>query len=90
MHCKVRQTEVKLQFYCALCYFERSVCHTAVLIFFLPHFFLFTQYLNFHEISFNRQRDQERKEAEEATQKEIEEWEKSLLAQAAPTRMETM
>ncbi|XP_017588318.1 PREDICTED: uncharacterized protein KIAA2026 homolog isoform X3 [Corvus brachyrhynchos] len=37
-----------------------------------------------------RQRDQERKEAEEATQKEIEEWEKSLLAQAAPTRMETM
>ncbi|XP_064499316.1 uncharacterized bromodomain-containing protein 10 isoform X5 [Pseudopipra pipra] len=37
-----------------------------------------------------RQRDQERKEAEEASQKEIEEWEKSLLAQAAPTRMETM
>lgn len=51
---------------------------------------MFTQYLNFHEISFDRQRDQERKEAEEATQKEIEEWEKSLLAQAAPTRMETM
>ncbi|XP_039945300.1 uncharacterized protein KIAA2026 homolog isoform X2 [Hirundo rustica] len=38
----------------------------------------------------SRQRDQERKEAEEASQKEIEEWEKSLLAQAAPTRMETM
>ncbi|XP_066036947.1 uncharacterized bromodomain-containing protein 10 [Chamaea fasciata] len=37
-----------------------------------------------------RQRDQERKEAEEASQKEIEEWEKSLLARAAPTRMETM
>uniref|UniRef100_A0A8C5TFD3 KIAA2026 n=1 Tax=Malurus cyaneus samueli TaxID=2593467 RepID=A0A8C5TFD3_9PASS len=37
-----------------------------------------------------RQRDQERKEAEEASQKEIEEWEKTLLAQAAPTRMETM
>ncbi|XP_027736848.1 uncharacterized protein KIAA2026 homolog isoform X3 [Empidonax traillii] len=37
-----------------------------------------------------RQRDQERKEAEEASQKEIEEWEKSLLAQAAPTRMEMM
>ncbi|XP_027565443.1 uncharacterized protein KIAA2026 homolog isoform X6 [Neopelma chrysocephalum] len=37
-----------------------------------------------------RQRDQERKEAEEASQKEIEEWEKSLLAQAAPTKMETM
>uniref|UniRef100_A0A8C3XHI6 KIAA2026 n=1 Tax=Cyanoderma ruficeps TaxID=181631 RepID=A0A8C3XHI6_9PASS len=37
-----------------------------------------------------RQRDQERKEAEEASQKEIEEWEKSLLDQAAPTRMETM
>uniref|UniRef100_U3K7R1 Bromodomain containing 10 n=1 Tax=Ficedula albicollis TaxID=59894 RepID=U3K7R1_FICAL len=37
-----------------------------------------------------RQRDQERKEAEEASQKEIEEWEKSLLAQAAPARMETM
>lgn len=35
-------------------------------------------------------REQERKEAEEASQKEIEEWEKSLLAQAAPTRMETM
>ncbi|XP_050184612.1 uncharacterized protein KIAA2026 homolog isoform X2 [Myiozetetes cayanensis] len=38
----------------------------------------------------SRQRDQERKEAEEASQKEIEEWEKSLLAQAAPTRMEMM
>ncbi|KAM6034157.1 putative bromodomain-containing protein 10 isoform 2-T2 [Chlamydotis macqueenii] len=37
-----------------------------------------------------RQREQERKEAEETSQKEIEEWEKSLLAQAAPTRMETM
>uniref|UniRef100_A0A8C9ELL8 Uncharacterized bromodomain-containing protein 10 helical domain-containing protein n=1 Tax=Pavo cristatus TaxID=9049 RepID=A0A8C9ELL8_PAVCR len=38
----------------------------------------------------SRMREQERKEAEEASQKEIEEWEKSLLAQAAPTRMETM
>ncbi|XP_053910014.1 uncharacterized protein KIAA2026 homolog isoform X2 [Cuculus canorus] len=38
----------------------------------------------------SRLREQERKEAEEASQKEIEEWEKSLLAQAAPTRMETM
>uniref|UniRef100_A0A8C8VQL0 KIAA2026 n=1 Tax=Pelusios castaneus TaxID=367368 RepID=A0A8C8VQL0_9SAUR len=38
----------------------------------------------------SRVRDQEKKEAEEASQKEIEEWEKSLLAQAAPTRMETM
>ncbi|XP_010015801.1 PREDICTED: uncharacterized protein KIAA2026 homolog, partial [Nestor notabilis] len=37
-----------------------------------------------------RLREQERKEAEEASQKEIEEWEQSLLAQAAPTRMETM
>ncbi|KFV91420.1 Uncharacterized protein KIAA2026, partial [Eurypyga helias] len=37
-----------------------------------------------------RLREQGRKEAEEASQKEIEEWEKSLLAQAAPTRMETM
>ncbi|XP_006115209.2 putative bromodomain-containing protein 10 [Pelodiscus sinensis] len=37
-----------------------------------------------------RLREQERKEAEEVCQKEIEEWEKSLLAQAAPTRMETM
>ncbi|XP_005241687.4 uncharacterized protein KIAA2026 homolog isoform X1 [Falco peregrinus] len=37
-----------------------------------------------------RLREQERKEAEEASQKEIEEWEKALLAQAAPTRMETM
>ncbi|XP_050842514.1 uncharacterized protein KIAA2026 homolog isoform X3 [Serinus canaria] len=43
-----------------------------------------------HFILSVRQRDQERKEAEEASQKEIEEWEKSLLAQAAPTRMETM
>ncbi|XP_073201382.1 uncharacterized bromodomain-containing protein 10 isoform X2 [Lepidochelys kempii] len=38
----------------------------------------------------SRLREQERKEAEEASQKEIEEWEKSLLAEAAPTRMETM
>ncbi|XP_007428184.1 uncharacterized protein KIAA2026 homolog isoform X1 [Python bivittatus] len=37
-----------------------------------------------------RLREQERKEAEEASQKEIEEWEKSLLCQAAPTRMENM
>ncbi|XP_061485418.1 uncharacterized protein KIAA2026 homolog isoform X3 [Rhineura floridana] len=37
-----------------------------------------------------RLREQERKEAEEASQKEIEEWEKSLLSQAAPTRMENM
>ncbi|KGL78973.1 Uncharacterized protein KIAA2026, partial [Tinamus guttatus] len=37
-----------------------------------------------------RLREQERKEAEEASQKEVEEWEKALLAQAAPTRMETM
>ncbi|KFP83289.1 Uncharacterized protein KIAA2026, partial [Apaloderma vittatum] len=37
-----------------------------------------------------RLREQERKEAEEASQKEMEEWEKALLAQAAPTRMETM
>nr|XP_009667572.1 PREDICTED: uncharacterized protein KIAA2026 homolog [Struthio camelus australis] len=37
-----------------------------------------------------RLREQERKEAEEACQKEVEEWEKALLAQAAPTRMETM
>ncbi|XP_076217598.1 putative bromodomain-containing protein 10 [Aptenodytes patagonicus] len=37
-----------------------------------------------------RLREQERKEGEAASRKEIEEWEKSLLAQAAPTRMETM
>ncbi|KAK9408156.1 hypothetical protein NXF25_006930 [Crotalus adamanteus] len=37
-----------------------------------------------------RLREQERKEAEEASQKEIEEWEKSLLSQAAPTRMENI
>ncbi|XP_054843246.1 uncharacterized protein KIAA2026 homolog [Eublepharis macularius] len=37
-----------------------------------------------------RHREQERKEAEEASHKEIEEWEKSLLGQAAPTRMENM
>ncbi|XP_067172125.1 uncharacterized bromodomain-containing protein 10 [Apteryx mantelli] len=37
-----------------------------------------------------RLKEQERKEAEEASQKEVEEWEKALLAQAAPTRMETM
>lgn len=37
-----------------------------------------------------RLREQERKEAEEASQKEIEEWEKSLLAQASPTWMENM
>ncbi|XP_025953277.2 uncharacterized bromodomain-containing protein 10 isoform X1 [Dromaius novaehollandiae] len=37
-----------------------------------------------------RLREQERKEAEEASQKEVEEWEQALLAQAAPTRMETM
>ncbi|KAJ6669534.1 hypothetical protein lerEdw1_000082 [Lerista edwardsae] len=37
-----------------------------------------------------RLREQGRKEAEEASQKEIEEWEKCLLAQAAPTRMENM
>ncbi|XP_062985344.1 uncharacterized protein KIAA2026 homolog isoform X2 [Elgaria multicarinata webbii] len=35
-------------------------------------------------------REQERKEAEEASQKDIEEWEKSLLSQAAPTQMENM
>ncbi|KAM3846137.1 putative bromodomain-containing protein 10 isoform 2-T2 [Vipera latastei] len=38
----------------------------------------------------SRLREQERKEAEEASQKEVEEWEKSLLSQAAPTRMENM
>ncbi|XP_048358977.1 uncharacterized protein KIAA2026 homolog isoform X2 [Sphaerodactylus townsendi] len=38
----------------------------------------------------SRHREQERKEAEEANHKEIEEWEKSLLGQAAPTRMECM
>ncbi|XP_032069443.1 uncharacterized protein KIAA2026 homolog isoform X3 [Thamnophis elegans] len=38
----------------------------------------------------SRLRDQERKEAEEASQKEVEEWEKSLLSQAAPTQMENM
>ncbi|XP_033029965.1 uncharacterized protein KIAA2026 homolog isoform X2 [Lacerta agilis] len=38
----------------------------------------------------SRLREQERKEAEEASQKEIEEWEKSLLSQASPTRMENM
>ncbi|KAM8802475.1 putative bromodomain-containing protein 10 isoform 4-T4 [Rhynchonycteris naso] len=38
----------------------------------------------------SRLREQERKEAEEASQKEIEEWERKLLAQAAPTSMETM
>ncbi|XP_073908018.1 uncharacterized bromodomain-containing protein 10 isoform X2 [Castor canadensis] len=37
-----------------------------------------------------RLREQERKEAEEACQKEIEEWERKLLAQAAPTCMENM
>ncbi|XP_038625445.1 uncharacterized protein KIAA2026 homolog [Tachyglossus aculeatus] len=35
-----------------------------------------------------RLREQERKEAEEASQREIEEWERKLLAQAAPTSME--
>nr|XP_060618276.1 uncharacterized protein KIAA2026 homolog isoform X2 [Anolis sagrei ordinatus] len=38
----------------------------------------------------SRLREQERKEAEEASQKEIEEWDKSLLSQAAPYRMENM
>ncbi|XP_058022240.1 uncharacterized protein KIAA2026 homolog isoform X3 [Ahaetulla prasina] len=38
----------------------------------------------------SRLREQERKEAEEASQKEVEEWEKSLLSQAAPTQMENM
>ncbi|XP_066473688.1 uncharacterized bromodomain-containing protein 10 isoform X2 [Tiliqua scincoides] len=38
----------------------------------------------------SRLREQERKDAGEASQKEIEEWEKCLLAQAAPTRMENM
>ncbi|XP_015262958.1 PREDICTED: uncharacterized protein KIAA2026 homolog [Gekko japonicus] len=37
-----------------------------------------------------RHREQERKEAEEANHKEIEEWDKSLLGQAAPTHMEHM
>ncbi|XP_077201058.1 putative bromodomain-containing protein 10 isoform X2 [Paroedura picta] len=37
-----------------------------------------------------RHREQERKEAEEASHKEIEEWDKSLLSQAAPSRMEHM
>ncbi|XP_067886811.1 uncharacterized bromodomain-containing protein 10 isoform X2 [Heterodontus francisci] len=35
-------------------------------------------------------REQERKEAEEAVQKEIEEWEQNLRALAEPTRMETL
>nr|XP_034996887.1 uncharacterized protein KIAA2026 homolog isoform X2 [Zootoca vivipara] len=38
----------------------------------------------------SRLREQERKEAEEASQKEIEEWERTLLSQASPTRMENM
>ncbi|XP_026531770.1 uncharacterized protein KIAA2026 homolog isoform X3 [Notechis scutatus] len=38
----------------------------------------------------SRLREQERKEAEEASQKEVEEWEKFLLSQAAPTQMENM
>uniref|UniRef100_A0A6I8NU13 Bromodomain containing 10 n=1 Tax=Ornithorhynchus anatinus TaxID=9258 RepID=A0A6I8NU13_ORNAN len=38
----------------------------------------------------SRLREQERKEAEEASQKEIEEWERRLLAQAAPTFMENL
>lgn len=46
--------------------------------------------LNYCCFCFVRLREQERKEAEEASQKEIEEWEKCLLAQAAPTRMENM
>ncbi|XP_066566666.1 uncharacterized bromodomain-containing protein 10 [Amia ocellicauda] len=37
-----------------------------------------------------RQREQERKEAEEANAKEVEEWERSLLAQASPRPMETL
>ncbi|XP_020666037.3 putative bromodomain-containing protein 10 isoform X1 [Pogona vitticeps] len=37
-----------------------------------------------------RLREQERKESEEASHKEIEEWERALLSQAAPTRMENM
>uniref|UniRef100_W5MV97 Bromodomain containing 10 n=1 Tax=Lepisosteus oculatus TaxID=7918 RepID=W5MV97_LEPOC len=37
-----------------------------------------------------RQREQERKEAEEATTKELEDWERSLLAQAHPQSMETL
>uniref|UniRef100_A0A8C5LUE1 Bromodomain containing 10 n=1 Tax=Leptobrachium leishanense TaxID=445787 RepID=A0A8C5LUE1_9ANUR len=35
-------------------------------------------------------KEQERKEAEEASQKEVEEWDKNLLALAAPTRMQIM
>ncbi|XP_060093351.1 uncharacterized protein KIAA2026 homolog isoform X2 [Heteronotia binoei] len=38
----------------------------------------------------SRHREQERKEAEEANHKEIEEWDKFLLGQAAPTQMEHM
>ncbi|KAM4807964.1 putative bromodomain-containing protein 10 [Rhinophrynus dorsalis] len=37
-----------------------------------------------------RLREQERHEAEEACQKELEEWDRSLLAMAEPTSMETM
>ncbi|XP_051786171.1 uncharacterized protein KIAA2026 isoform X2 [Erpetoichthys calabaricus] len=37
-----------------------------------------------------RQREQEKKEAEEASAKELEEWERSLLAQACPHPMETL
>ncbi|OCT97843.1 uncharacterized protein KIAA2026 [Xenopus laevis] len=37
-----------------------------------------------------RLREQERHEAEEASQKEVEEWERNLLALFAPTSMETM
>ncbi|XP_027262226.1 uncharacterized protein KIAA2026 homolog isoform X6 [Cricetulus griseus] len=37
-----------------------------------------------------RLREQEKKEAEEACQKEVEEWERKLLAQAAPACMENM
>ncbi|XP_069482126.1 uncharacterized bromodomain-containing protein 10 isoform X2 [Ambystoma mexicanum] len=37
-----------------------------------------------------RTREQGKKEAEEASYKEVEEWEKNLLAQAAPTSMENM
>ncbi|KAM4708139.1 putative bromodomain-containing protein 10 [Discoglossus pictus] len=40
--------------------------------------------------SAGRLRDQERREAEEANQKEMEEWDRNLLALAGPTPMETM
>ncbi|XP_029469814.1 uncharacterized protein KIAA2026 homolog isoform X2 [Rhinatrema bivittatum] len=53
-----------------------------------PRAFLVSEVL-LHSFKF-RLREQERKEAEEASQKEIEEWEINLLAQAVPTRMETM